>query len=100
MIMIYNYEELRELSAISLGWGNYPPKWNPIENDSDCCCLIDNLGIEFRWMLNYVEASCADTSIDYLIGRVFYSDCNTISEARRLAVVRIAAEIGKNKYDC
>jgi len=118
MIMTDNYEELRDLSARALGWIDYPTDsieegtvwhtdkskapydrtinkcdWNPIENDSHCCLLMDNLSIGFEWMMSYVQARDLLDLVDLLIGRVPYSGCYSDGQARRIAVTKVAAEL-------
>ena len=65
--------------------------WNPLQNDGDCFRLEDDLEIDITRAESGIKASCG---IPFVFER--YADHESKSAARRFAVTRLAAEIGKH----
>lgn len=92
---VYDYDSLHHGSA-AIQWDEYCyDTWNPLKEDGDCARMEAKLGIDIEWWEAGVVA-CAKFSIPHADERAseefaHHPDRNA---ARRMASVRVAAEIG------
>lgn len=104
--------ELLELAAkaCSLDWrtfkeyvyahddpdGVWPYEWNPLTNDDDCARMEAALEIDIYWHENEVIAEADDAQPK---NEWYTSHAYDKQAARRMASVKVAAEIGKGMKD-
>lgn len=74
-----------------------PPEWSPLKDDGDCARMEAALGIDIEWLSYEVCAYWKDED-----GMLLHEESECYSEhkgdkqaARRMASLRVAAEIGR-----
>ena len=93
--------ELLELAAKAAGYERNsagpigPCEWNPLTDDGDALRLAVKLGIDLEWRADARVAAYRHANADGYCFTAFESSRENRAENTRRAIVRAAAEIGR-----
>ena len=68
--------------------------WNPLESDGDCARMENMLGIDVTWHFAFIPFVQSKHG-DFLLCEFIHNHKDDRGAARRMASLRVAAEIGK-----
>lgn len=92
-----DHNELLELAAKAAGITQIQYyTWDPIENDGQCARLEADLGIHVCWDFVFQQVICKARYL-YHFPEIIVKYGDDKQAARRLASVKVAAEIGRVK---